>query len=108
MNESGAVTDPLPYRVVTEPEYAANAARTFVVETYPEGRLLRGDCPRCGATIEVPLVDEMFSRRPVPGPSPADQAEPVICTCREPHPGRPADDVGCGAYWVFVIPAETS
>ncbi|MFE6871559.1 hypothetical protein ACFVFS_34040 [Kitasatospora sp. NPDC057692] len=100
---------------MTEPAYAEEAARTFTVEEYPEGLLLRGPCPRCGTHIQIELFEAVFSRGPTPGGSPtgthadgpeAGSVEPVICTCEEPHPGRPADDIGCGAFWVFLIGPE--
>jgi hypothetical protein len=36
-------------------------------------------------------------------PSEASDGEPVICTCEEPHDGRPEGQVGCGAYWNFIL-----
>ncbi|MFC4049871.1 hypothetical protein ACFOY4_09275 [Actinomadura syzygii] len=105
----------IPYEETTDPEFAGAAARTFAVETYPDGLLLRGPCPRCASVIEVALVDEVFSRgllgwrRGSPAPPPAPEpVEPVICTCTEAHPGRPDGRVGCGAYWLFAVPASPS
>ncbi|MFI6678472.1 hypothetical protein [Kribbella sp. NPDC050470] len=99
---------PVPYREVSEPGYAEQAAETFVIETFGVGMsLLGGVCPRCQAAIEVPLVDGVF--RALSATERAEgghHAVPVICTCSETHPGRPDDRVGCGAYWIFNLPAN--
>ncbi|MET9269611.1 hypothetical protein [Kribbella sp. NPDC003557] len=128
MTTDDAVADgTVPYREVSEPGYAERAAGTFVIENFGVGTsLLGGRCPRCDASIEVPLVDDVFrgdlSGRPggvtrpggtsrpggpggPDGPATRSRSVPIICTCTEVHPGRPADRVGCGAYWIFDVPA---
>jgi hypothetical protein len=99
----------VPYRELSEPDYAETAAATFVIEDFDIGMsLLSGLCPRCGVAIEVPLIDGVFR-----GDRRVDTAEraggartvPIICTCTEAHPGRPDGRVGCGAYWIFDLPA---
>lgn len=101
---------PVPYREVSEPGYAEQAAATFVIETFDVGMsLLGGVCPRCQAAIEVPLVDGVF-RRTLSTNERAEgdhQPVPIICTCSEAHPGRPDGRVGCGAYWIFNLPATS-
>jgi hypothetical protein len=106
-----APTDGLvPYREVTEPDYAEQAAATFVIEEFGVGMsLLGGRCPRCRVAIEVPLIDGVFrsDRAADSGRAASVRAVPIICTCTEAHPGRPDDRVGCGAYWIFDLPADS-
>lgn len=102
--------DPLPYAEVTESDYAERAAATFRASRPAPGTLvLTGPCPRCDTVIRVPVVDGVYK-----GPSrfrlgtqrepePPQRLEPLICTCEEEHPGRPAGRVGCGAYWLQQI-----
>jgi hypothetical protein len=103
------------YREVSEPDYAEKAATTFVIEDFDIGMsLLSGLCPRCGVAIEVPLIDGVF--RGAGSAVRVDTAEraggaravPIICTCSEAHAGRPDGRVGCGAYWIFDLPAGRS
>jgi hypothetical protein len=116
-----APTDGLvPYRELSEPGYAELAAATFVIEEFGVGMsLLGGQCPRCGVAIEVPLIDGVFRGDWAPGSDAATAGDraagagqtasvrsvPIICTCTETHPGRPEGRVGCGAYWIFDLPA---
>jgi hypothetical protein len=99
------------YREVSEPDYAEEAAATFVIEDFDIGMsLLSGLCPRCGAPIEVPLIDGVFRGDRAVLVDTAERAGgtravPIICTCTEAHPGRPDGRVGCGAYWIFDLPA---
>lgn len=101
-----APTDGLvPYRELSEPGYAEQAAATFVIEEFGGGMsLLGGQCPRCGVAIEVPLIDGVFRRHLATGAGDV-RSVPIICTCTEAHPGRPEGRVGCGAYWIFDLPA---
>lgn len=108
--------EPLPYVEMTESRFAEEAAKTFIAQSHPEGIVLSGNCPRCGAPIQVPLLVETFSRGvrwgrgtyAGPPPATARRSEPIICTCEEPHPGRPDGYVGCGAYWTLVLTEEES
>jgi hypothetical protein len=34
------------------------------------------------------------------------RALPMLCTCVLPHPDRPADEEGCGAYWSVEVSSE--
>ncbi|WP_460660169.1 hypothetical protein [Kribbella swartbergensis] len=97
----------VPYREVSEPGYAEKAAETFVIEEFDVGvSLLGGLCPRCQAPIEVPLIDGVFRAAPAQERTErSTHSVPIICTCTEAHPGRPDDRVGCGAYWIFDLPA---
>jgi hypothetical protein len=112
-----APTDGLvPYREISEPGYAEQAAATFVIEEFGVGMsLLGGRCPRCQVAIGVPLIDGVFrSDRAAgsdliagAGQTASVRAVPIICTCTEAHPGRPDGRVGCGAYWIFDLPADS-
>jgi hypothetical protein len=101
----------VPYREVSEPDYAEKAAATFVIEDFDIGMsLLSGLCPRCGVAIEVPLIDGVFRGDRAGRVDTAERAGgtrdvPIICTCTEVHPGRPDGRVGCGEYWIFDLPA---
>ena len=105
---------PLPYREVTEPNYAQQVAQTFTLEKPHAGiTILRGNCPRCDALLELPVVDTMFQgmrtvsdlfhRRWTTSPA-DDHVEPMICLCEDEHPGRPEGRTGCGAYWTLLVP----
>jgi hypothetical protein len=97
---------PVPYREVSEPEYTQLAAKSFVIEDFGSGMsLLSGPCPRCRSAIEVPVIDRVVRAVQFDEDlAPTDiRTVPIICTCSEAHPGRPAERVGCGAYWVFDI-----
>ncbi|MFB7407293.1 hypothetical protein ACFCZ2_08945 [Streptomyces sp. NPDC056202] len=91
---------PLPFRRVTEAGYADAAARAFAVDRGPGGVVrLTGPCPRCGAWISPPAVAETVRGRDTTGPG----LVTVVCDCEEPHPQRPANRTGCGAYWNLTI-----
>jgi len=104
------MTDLLPYEEVTTDDFARRAAKEFsATQPVPGTLVLTGPCPRCGAVIQVPVVDGVF-KIILPSAGRRDQApiadrddEPVICTCSESHPSRPPDKVGCGAYWLLRI-----
>ncbi|GAB7110956.1 hypothetical protein JCM4814A_92740 [Streptomyces phaeofaciens JCM 4814] len=108
--------EPLPYVEITDEDYGRRAADEFTVEEVHSGTLiLRGPCPRCRASLEIPVVSTIvhhrsFGRhlRRVHRPRAADQVEPMMCTCEDDHPNRPNGHYGCGAYWTVVIPARTS
>jgi hypothetical protein len=104
----------LPYQEITDDSYASQAAPTFTIEeSGPGERVLRGQCPRCQAIIEIPVMSSVFTGmrslsdlfRGGARKGPADSVEPVLCTCNHNHPGRPEERQGCGAYWNFVIHA---
>jgi hypothetical protein len=103
----------LPYSEITDSTYANLAAQNFALDELEPGILiLRGNCPRCGALIEVPAVSgifqglrsitDIFRRRPTTSPG-AAHLEPMICVCEEEHPNRPKGRVGCGAYWTLIL-----
>lgn len=112
---AGGVT--VDYQEVTDPAYAEKVAKTFTLdEPEPGTQILRGPCPRCGTVIDVPVVSVVFrlimddalgTTRAVWGRKKAvsdgPQVEPMMCTCEDPHPGRPPDYVGCGAFWKLAI-----
>jgi hypothetical protein len=103
----------LPYQEVTEDDYAAAAAETFTVEEPKPGRrVLHGNCPRCHALIDIPIVLSVFGgnrsltdllKRRSEAAESAPVIEPMLCTCDEAHTGRPEGRTGCGAYWNFAL-----
>lgn len=110
---------PLRYREVTEPGYAQRAAdHNFVLDAAGSDlAVLRGACPRCGDFMTFPVFTWLYkaARPKGQGTSYAKQVagqdgqfEPMICTCEEEHPGRPAKEEGCGAYWKLRITFELS
>lgn len=107
MSETPPGNPPEPYLETTDPGYAEAAAAAFEIQELGNGSLtLRGPCPRCHAEIEIPVVDRVVRGIPWGPVAPAVQqpdVEPVICTCAEPHGGRPEGRVGCGAYWNFTL-----
>jgi len=100
-------TEPLPYQVITCPWYAEAVFQVASVQL--SVLLLRGVCPRCAALIDIPVLDPMLGGNRTatlePGEDELDEdVAPLLCTCREAHPGRPDGVVGCGAYWNAGLP----
>ncbi|MGW2571656.1 hypothetical protein [Streptomyces sp. NPDC001537] len=94
----------LPYLETTDPGFADSAADTFVIEDHGVGlRILCGPCPRCSATIDIPLFQETVKGPGSPSAAGRSGVETVMCTCEEPHEGRPEGRLGCGAYWNFLL-----
>lgn len=90
----------LPWIRVTEDAYALTAARTFTVDRSPGGTLrLSGPCPRCGTWFTLPVVSETVRGRT----NSRSGYVTVMCGCEEPHPQRPANRTGCGAYWNLTV-----
>src|SRR5258708_11622725 len=91
----------LPYQEITDDSYARKAAPTFRIEQPRTGvRVLRGQCPRCDAIIDIPVMLTVFegNRWSITGlfhrgdskTRDADPVEPVLCTCDvHDHPRRP-------------------
>ena len=104
---------PLPYKEMSDDTYAESAVKDFTVTEPARGTLvLRGPCPRCHAFIEIPLVSSIFRssrsvggwpRARAPKAAEAGHKEPMMCTCEDDHPNRPAGRSGCGAYWTLII-----
>lgn len=89
-----------PYEELFLPEYAETAAATFEAEANGRGDVvLTGRCPRCGHAMEFLIVKQVV--RDVVSPAPAPEV--VFCTCRHDHPGRPDEEVGCGATWALEV-----
>ncbi|MBE8475991.1 hypothetical protein [Streptomyces justiciae] len=94
----------LPYLETTEPGFADSAADTFVIHEHGVGlRILCGPCPRCSAPIDIPLFQETVKGTRSHPSTATSGIETVMCTCQEPHEGRPEGRVGCGAYWNFLL-----
>ena len=91
------MTNPKPFEAVTGDTYAAAFASTCTPHQTRRGVLLTGTCPRCEDRMDFQVSDGVFLR-PMSAAS-AAKTEPVMCTCRITHPGTPAGDEGCGAYW---------
>ncbi|MFJ6661637.1 hypothetical protein ACIQNG_35600 [Streptomyces sp. NPDC091377] len=116
MAASTPIGEPLPYLEITDEDYGQRAASEFTVEEVRSGTLiLRGPCPRCRASLEIPVVSTIVHRRSfgrhwrrVDRPQAADQVEPMMCTCEDDHSNRPDGRYGCGAYWTVIIPARPS
>ncbi|MET9412368.1 hypothetical protein ABZX90_42695 [Streptomyces sp. NPDC002935] len=116
MAASTPTGEPLPYLEITDEDYGRRAASEFTVdEVRSDTLILRGPCPRCRASLEIPVVTTIVHRgffgrrlRRVEPPQPADQVEPMMCMCEDDHPNRPDRRYGCGAYWTVIIPARPS
>ena len=106
---------PLPYEEISKQEYADRAARDNFrfEEPEPGCPFLRGSCPRC----DDPMIFEIPRSIVYKGPLRMfsihrSKAETdgrdclVLCTCTHDHPGRPAEDEGCGAYWTLHLEME--
>jgi hypothetical protein len=90
----------LSYMEITDEKYATRAAETFQIERLNgDVTLLHGTCPRCGALFSTPLVPVVY-RDDAMGDG---GFHVVFCTCDHPHPNRPPDRSGCGAYWGFLL-----
>ena len=102
---------PKPYEEITHPSFAEQAASFQAVPTRG-GVVLSGPCPRCGDPMDFPHVDSVVRSglrlrpHPVPPAATAETVVPMICTCAVPHPGRPNDLDGCGAYWNVILRDE--
>jgi hypothetical protein len=106
-DDTASATELLPYEVITDPRYSAAVFR--LASASLSVLVLRGTCPRCAVLIDIPVLDPVLggNRTMSPGmPSSEDEddAAPLLCTCREAHPGRPDEAIGCGAYWNAVLP----
>ena len=114
---------PVPFEEKTSDAYAEWVESTFESVTSRDGSIaLVGACPRCEHAMEyliastvtrtwVRRVAGLFGRPPSPPapgpppPAPGEEVERMICTCDHEHAGRPADYLGCGAYWDLVVSA---
>jgi hypothetical protein len=102
----------LPYVEVTDPEFATQAALTFIYVPTSDGGFLKGPCPRCGEDMEFPLFNHVFKggffRRPSARSGKPDDSESMMCTCKGAnHAGRPNGEFGCGAYWKLTVKSTT-
>jgi hypothetical protein len=117
-DDTTAACERMPYQETTNPAFGQQAAGKFIASRTADGTVsLLGSCPRCSASMEVVIPDEMFLAnrtgllqrmfgRTDWTTSPAESNEqevPMICLCPAPHPGRPQDRKGCGAYWNLTI-----
>lgn len=120
-DETAPACERMPYQETTDPAFGQQAAGTFIASRAADGTTsLVGSCPRCSAGMEVVIPDEMFLAnrtgllrrmfgRTDGTTSPAEsdkQVVPMICLCPAPHPGRPQDRKGCGAYWNLTVEGQ--
>jgi hypothetical protein len=107
--EPGGAEPPLAYEEVTEDSYAEHATG-FDIDTTPDDTIvLHGTCPRCRHVMEYVISDSVTKRaaEAVTTTAPAQDGQPSVeemcCTCDQEHPGRPADYLGCGAFWDLAL-----
>lgn len=94
------------YEEVSEDFYAERFLAAAKVTEDADSVELIGPCPGCGHVMTF-LITEYAAHRHWFGfrfqqllnPGPDPEPVPMLCTCEEDHPGRPAEGVGCGAYW---------
>jgi hypothetical protein len=110
MSEPGS-SEPISYAEVTDDAYGHAFASSCTAARIRRGVLLRGTCPRCAHGMSFPVITEVFQTA-VPeeqSASGADSEEkPLLCTCNGTHPGRPAREEGCGAYWNVRLSTQVS
>jgi hypothetical protein len=93
------MTDTIDYEETTGDDYAETFVQSATSSTTRRGLLLSGRCPRCNDPMDYPIVTEVFQSSTGGRQSATTDDTPLLCTCKVPHPKRPADDEGCGAYW---------
>ncbi|MFD3311949.1 hypothetical protein [Streptomyces sp. NPDC058656] len=93
---------PHPFEEITRPTYAEAHLAGLRIEGSRHEAVLSGVCPRCEHPFQYvhPLAGFRGLRRPRSRDTYSVQ---VACVCTEEHPGRPADDEGCGAYWILLL-----
>jgi hypothetical protein len=96
---------PQPFEEITDEVYADAFSTTCEVTETRRGVLLTGICPRCGDRMHFPVPTKVFLNTTAAAPSPPTK---MMCTCRIVHPGCPADDEGCGAYWNVELSGSVS
>ncbi len=99
---------PLAFEEVTDDAFGERSA-SFEVRPTEGGVILHGPCPRCGDVMEFAHVERVYRglgrrRRHYESSSVIN----VACTCSGEHPGRPAGEVGCGAYWNILVENDES
>jgi hypothetical protein len=109
MSDSSAVSAPIPYEEVTKDAYG-DVGAGFRIEPVREGVLLTGLCPRCGHTTSWLHLNVVFRGEQSHSPHQLldKQLLPMLCRCHEMHPGRPMEEIGCGAYWNILLIREGS
>lgn len=92
------MTNLMPFKIMTEDTYAEAFVASCTPHQTRRGVLLTGTCPRCGDRMDFPVPTGVF-QRPVGTVPGAKEPEPLMCTCKVTHPGVPAGEEGCGAFW---------
>ncbi|MFD5720923.1 hypothetical protein [Streptomyces sp. NPDC127036] len=119
-DDTASACESMPYHETTDRVFGQHAASTFVASEATDDTIsLVGSCPRCLAGMEVVIPSVMFlanrtgrlrgffkkdDKTPTAG---KEQNVPMICLCPAPHPGRPQDRKGCGAYWNLTVKGQT-
>jgi hypothetical protein len=117
-DDTASACERMPYEEITEDAFGQQAATTFdATRAADDTYSVVGRCPRCGASMEVVIPGEMFlanrsllRRRPWrtdSTASPRTEEVPMSCLCSAPHPGRPQDRKGCGAYWKLIVEGQS-
>jgi len=95
-----------PFEEITDPSYAGFADSCEIVER-KGGFSIVGTCPRCGHRMTYPYPKRVVVRgigiRRRRRSDSQDRELPMLCTCTQEHPGRSADEHGCGAYWRVAL-----
>ena len=92
----------MPFAEVTESGYSADHLSGLSVEGSWKEVVLNGTCPRCAHTFQFVHPWRGF-RSPLRQRPSGLLPVQVVCVCEEEHPGRPADDEGCGAFWIVLL-----
>jgi hypothetical protein len=95
----------LPFAETTAQNYAEAFSATCELTETRRGVLLAGTCPRCHDPMDYLVPTGVFLG--AIGTPAYVRPTPLMCTCRNPHPGRPDSDEGCGAYWTVELTETT-
>lgn len=100
--------DEVRWREHSDDSYDDRAAESFNFKyepaQEPERIVFHGPCPNCahGFSFIWPLA---VVRTAVATSTTATKLPVTLyCRCEHAHPGRPDDEVGCGAYWKLKVP----
>ena len=93
----------LPYMEVAQ----VPKIESFHAEAARGGLIISGPCPRCTHEMQFAVMrgvyrQGVFNITDAPSPQ-KNQIVTMLCTCGQPHPGRPSGEVGCGAYWNIEV-----
>lgn len=100
-----------PFAEITNEQYGPIFAVGCEVSPTARGIRLSSKCPRCEGMMSYDKVEKFSKalRRGKVASEPRAESAGVVhvmCTCKRAHPGCPADDEGCGAYWTVEVSVE--